>query len=67
MERPLQPLVLASQVTEGPLAGSWDPQQPVPDRWGYWGGRLYLTSMHLLMLEVYYRHLPIYQNLAPRR
>ena len=35
-----------------------------PDRWGYWGGRLYLTSMHLLMLEVYYRHLPIYQNLG---
>ena len=61
----LQPLVLNSQVKAGPLAGSWDPQQPVPDRWGYWGGRIYLTSMHLLMLEVYYRHLPIYQNLAP--
>jgi hypothetical protein len=63
----LQPLVLASQVKQGPLAGSWDPQLPVPDRWGYWGGRIYLTSMHLLMLEVYYRHLPIYQNLAPQR
>jgi len=63
----LQPLVLASQVTDGPLSGSWDPLLPVPDRWGYWGGRLYLTSMHLLMLEVYYRHLPIYQNLAPQR
>jgi hypothetical protein len=28
------------------------------------GGRLYVTAMHLLMLEVYYRHLPLFQELT---
>jgi hypothetical protein len=59
----LRPLLLDSQTTSGPLAGSWDPQRPVPDRWGHLGGRLYVTALDLLMLEVYYRHLPIYQTL----
>jgi hypothetical protein len=26
------------------------------------GGRLYCTSMATMVLEVYYRHLPIYRN-----
>jgi hypothetical protein len=43
------------------LAGSWHPQQPVRDRWGDAGGRMYVTAMHLLMLEVYYRHLPLFR------
>jgi hypothetical protein len=60
----LSKLLTSSQVRTGPLAGSWDPTGPtVPDRWGVAGGRLYVTSMQLLMLEVYYRHLPLYQNL----
>jgi hypothetical protein len=57
----LRALLIGSQVPSGPLAGSWDPRGPVPDRWGLEGGRLYITAMHLLMLEVYYRHLPLYQ------
>ncbi len=60
----MRPLLKASQVERGPLAGSWDPLTPVEDRWGKSGGRLYVTSLHLLMLEVYYRHLPLFQELT---
>lgn len=47
----------AQQVVSGPEKGSWDKEG---DRWGSFGGRLYTTCMSLFMLEVYYRHLPIY-------
>jgi hypothetical protein len=57
----LRNLLVNSQVQSGPLSGSWDPRGAVPDRWGLEGGRLYVTAMHLLMLEVYYRHLPLYK------
>lgn len=53
-----------TQVVSGPWAGSWHPEKPVRDRWGHSGGRLYVTAMHLLMLEVYYRVLPLYQELS---
>ena len=59
----LRPLAESSQDQFGPAAGSWHPKKPVPDRWGHAGGRLYVTAMHLLMLEVYYRHLPLFQEL----
>jgi hypothetical protein len=59
----LRPLLVEKQVAEGPFAGSWEPLGDVPDRWGREGGRIYVTAMHLLMLEVYYRHLPLYQSL----
>ena len=55
----LHPLLLGTQVQRGPLAGSWSPRTPVPDRWGPHAGRLYVTTMNLLSLEVFYRHLPI--------
>jgi hypothetical protein len=42
------------------MAGSWDPLGPTPDRWGQYGGRIYVTTLHLLTLEVPYRHLPTY-------
>lgn len=61
----LYPLLEDMQVRTGPWAGSWHPLRPTPDRWGEAGGRLYVTAMHLLMLEVYYRHLPLFQ-LAPK-
>jgi len=48
----------AHQVREGRERGSWD---PAGDRWGSSGGRLYVTCLSLYSLEVYYRHLPIYQ------
>ena len=41
--------------------GSWDPLHPRPDRWARTAGRLYLTSLSLLTLEVYYRYLPLYR------
>ncbi len=53
-----------SQTQTGQTAGSWHPQRPVPDRWGHAGGRHYVTALHLLMLEVYYRHLPLFQELS---
>jgi hypothetical protein len=61
----LRDMLVASQLQDGPLAGSWDPLTPTPDRWGEAGGRLYVTAMHLLQLEVYYRHLPLFQTLVP--
>ncbi|MEM8910873.1 MAG: hypothetical protein AAGC97_03820 [Planctomycetota bacterium] len=60
--RRLNPVLLDSQIKGGSEAGSWDPANPVPDRWSPHGGRLYVTTMNLLNLEVYYRHLPIYEE-----
>lgn len=55
-----------SQEKKNPvLRGSWNPYKPAPDYWGQACGRHYTTAMHLLMLEVYYRHLPIFRELAP--
>jgi hypothetical protein len=60
----LHPLLVDTQVLDGALAGSWDPLLPVPDRWAGQGGRLYVTTMNLLSLEVSYRHLPLYEDTA---
>ena len=54
------------QRTAGPLAGSWDATGEIPDRWGPYGGRVYVTALHLLALEVPWRHLPTYAT-APGR
>ena len=56
--RGLVDTLTATQETAGPKAGSWNPLGPEPDRWGQYGGRLYVTTLHLLALEVPYRHLP---------
>jgi hypothetical protein len=58
----LHPLLTQSQRTEGPLSGSWDPDGPASDMWAQFGGRIYVTTLNLLSLEVYYRHLPIYED-----
>jgi hypothetical protein len=55
----LRDLLVSTQEKQGPVAGSWKPS----DRREQPGGRLYATSLRLLMLEVYYRHLPLYQQL----
>ncbi len=47
-----------SQATQGHEAGSWKPAGHHSER----GGRLYETSMSTMILEVYYRHLPIYRK-----
>jgi hypothetical protein len=48
--------LVATQAKLGHEAGSWHFQ----DRWGDVGGRLYTTAMCAMMLEVYYRYLPLY-------
>jgi hypothetical protein len=53
----LRDMLLSSQVRDGHLAGTW----PAEDQWERSGGRLYATSLRLLMLETYYRHLPLYR------
>jgi hypothetical protein len=58
----LHPLLVNGQEKNGELMGSWDPRNPVPDRWGPHAGRLYVTAMNLLSLEVHYRHLPLYND-----
>ena len=60
----LHSLLVGGQTRQGPHAGSWDPNGDVPDRWGPHGGRIYVTTLNLLSLEVYYRHLPIYEETA---
>ena len=54
--------VPAAQVREGDEAGSWDPLQPSRDKRADEGGRLYVTCLSLYILEVYYRHLPLYSS-----
>jgi hypothetical protein len=52
----LQNTLLARQVKEGPMAGSWN----TDTLWGGYGGRVYTTAIATLALEVYYRFLPLY-------
>ncbi len=48
----------AAQVSRGRERGSWAPQGDV---WGdRAGGRLYQTCLSIYCLEVYYRHMPLY-------
>ncbi|QDS99335.1 prenyltransferase/squalene oxidase repeat-containing protein [Adhaeretor mobilis] len=49
----------AHQVAKGRERGSWD---PTGDKGKAYGGRLYVTCLSIYMLEVYYRHLPIYKT-----
>ena len=58
----LRPLLIDTQQRKGEMAGSWHPYEPVPDRWGAYGGRLYVTTMNLLSLEVRHRLLPLYKK-----
>jgi hypothetical protein len=46
-----------SQEKQGHLKGSW---HAAGDHGAERGGRLYVTSMATMILEVYYRHMPIY-------
>ncbi|MEX0641307.1 MAG: prenyltransferase/squalene oxidase repeat-containing protein [Pirellulales bacterium] len=49
----------ANQETRGRERGSWD---PTGDRFRGEGGRLYVTCLSIYTLEIYYRHLPLYQT-----
>jgi hypothetical protein len=48
------------QETSGHMAGSWRPRGGHDDA----GGRLYMTALAVCTLEVYYRHLPLYRQVA---
>jgi hypothetical protein len=55
--------LIKTQVNDDSCAaGSWDPSNPSPDRWGEAAGRLFQTSLSILTLEVYYRYLPLYRS-----
>lgn len=58
----LRPVLLDAQIQTGDEAGSWNPRFPVADRWAPHAGRLYVTALNLLSLEVHYRHLPLYDE-----
>ena len=60
----LHPVLVDTQVRSGALAGSWEPRGPVADKWAPHAGRLYVTTLNLLSLEVHYRHLPLYEETA---
>ncbi|MEO9930371.1 prenyltransferase/squalene oxidase repeat-containing protein [Rhodopirellula bahusiensis] len=47
------------QLKRGAEAGSWSPQA---DEWGHRAGRLYVTCLSIYCLEVYYRHMPLYDQ-----
>lgn len=55
----IKEMLPAHQEKRGTERGSWNPNG---DRWGGAGGRLYVTCLSIYILEVYHRHLPIYQQ-----
>jgi hypothetical protein len=59
--RQMRRLLIQTQVQQGCATGSWDPFLPREDAWARFGGRLYVTCLSALTLEVYYRYLPLYK------
>ncbi len=55
---PVRDHLVKTQATEGHEAGSWH----FPNKHGDVGGRLYTTAMSAMILEVYYRYLPLYKS-----
>lgn len=53
--------LIETQVLGGHERGSWYPENA--DGHCQTGGRLYATALNCLILEVYYRHLPIHQKI----
>ena len=54
----LRDFLVKTQSDQGHEAGSWY----FKDEHGTVGGRLYSTAMAVMILEVYYRYLPLYQK-----
>lgn len=53
-------LIMQQDTAKGPGEGSWYFEHA----WSTHGGRLYCTAMSCMILEVYYRHMPIYGEKA---
>jgi hypothetical protein len=60
----MRDLLVDHQAKTGNEKGSWHPTKPDADEFAGEGGRLYVTCLSLYILEVYYRHLPIYGSAA---
>ena len=58
--RRMREVLVSGQTTKGRRAGSWSPRGY---EWGSQGGRIYVTSLSICTLEVYYRHLPIFKQI----
>jgi len=54
----MRELLIRTQEKSGHREGSWSPEGV---DWGKRGGRIYATSLALMTLQVYYRHLPLYR------
>lgn len=54
----IRELLIRTQEKSGHREGSWSPEGT---DWGKRGGRIYATSLALMTLQVYYRHLPLYR------
>ena len=54
----MRTLLVDSQNKKGKYAGSWNPKD---FKWGSRGERIYVTSLAVCTLEVYYRHLPLFK------
>jgi len=59
--RSIRNVLRDTQCKEKCATGSWDPDKPTRDAWADAGGRLMVTSLATLTLEVYYRYLPLYK------
>jgi len=55
----MRDFLIESQARRGPALGSWYFSNP-DDLGTKYGGRLYCTAMAAMTLEVYYRHMPLY-------
>jgi hypothetical protein len=65
--RKMRKVLIETQATKGCAAGSWDPELPSKDHHGTAGGRIMMTSLSCLTLEVYYRYLPLYKLDGPEK
>jgi len=59
--RQMRRILIETQEKEGCATGSWSPDKPTKDQWGTAGGRLMVTSLSCLTLEIYYRYLPLFK------
>ena len=55
----IRDILVDTQENQGHAAGSWRPAGPHSEA----GGRIYMTSLSICTLEVYYRHLPIFRQI----
>lgn len=53
--------LIETQARDGCAGGSWDPEHPAPDEWSQRGGRLTMTVLAALTLEIYYRYSPLFR------